>query len=186
MAFLKFNKSELVNLEYSLKREIIEANRTGAYCNTSIVTCNTRRYHGLLAVPIDSFGGGKYMLLSSVDESLIMSGKQFNLGIHCYGDVYEPRGHKYIVDFDADPVPEVVYKVGDILFKCCKQLICLLYETDLFKNGDKQQKKHRRCTYKHKLCAAADKKSPHKAQYGSCRLNIGQQLKRFIIYSQFG
>ena len=116
MAFLKFNKSELVNLEYSLKREIIEANRTGAYCNTSIVTCNTRRYHGLLAVPIDSFGGGKYMLLSSVDESLIMAGKQFNLGIHCYGDVYEPRGHKYIVDFDADPVPVVVYKVGDILF----------------------------------------------------------------------
>ena len=49
MAFLKFNKSELVSLSYSLKREIICANKTGAYCNTSIVTCNTRRYHGLLA-----------------------------------------------------------------------------------------------------------------------------------------
>ena len=93
MAFLKFNKSELVNLSYSLKREIISANKTGAYCNTSIVTCNTRRYHGLLAVPIDNFGGGKYMLLSSVDESVVMGGKQFNFGIHCYGDVYEPRGH---------------------------------------------------------------------------------------------
>ncbi|MDE6870657.1 MAG: amylo-alpha-1,6-glucosidase [Bacteroidales bacterium] len=116
MAFLKFNKSELVNLEYSLKREIISANKTGAYCNTSIVTCNTRRYHGLLAVPIDNFGGGKYMLLSSVDESIVMGGKQFNLGIHCYGDVYEPRGHKYIVDFDADHAPEIVYKVGEILF----------------------------------------------------------------------
>ena len=116
MAFLRFNKSELVNLEYSLKREIILANEKGAYCNTSLVTCNTRRYHGLLAVPIDNFGGGKYMLLSSVVESLVMGGKQFNLGIHCYGDIYEPRGHKYIVDFDADPVPEIVYKVGDILF----------------------------------------------------------------------
>ena len=116
MAFLKFNKSELVNLEYSLKREIILANETGAYCNTSLVGCNTRRYHGLLAVPVDNFGGGKYMLLSSVDESLIMGGKQFNLGIHCYGDIYEPRGHKYIIDFDADPVPELIYKIGDILF----------------------------------------------------------------------
>lgn len=116
MAFIKFNKSELVNLSYSLKREIISANKTGAYCNTSIVTCNTRRYHGLLAVPVDNFGGGKYMLLSSVDESLVMDGKQFNLGIHCYGDVYEPRGHKYIVDFDSDPVPEIIYKVGDIVF----------------------------------------------------------------------
>ena len=116
MAFLKFNKSELVNLEYSLKREIIVANKTGAYCNTSIVTCNTRRYHGLLAVPADKLGGGNYILLSSLDESLVVGGKQFNLGIHCYGDIYEPRGHKYIVDFDADPAPEIVYKVGDILF----------------------------------------------------------------------
>ena len=116
MAFLKFNKSELVNLEYSLKREIITANEAGAYCNTSIVTCNTRRYHGLLAVPVEELGGGKYMLLSSLDETIQLGGKQFNLGIHCYGDTYEPRGHKYIIDFDADPVPVITYKVGGILF----------------------------------------------------------------------
>ena len=116
MAFLKFNKSELVNLEYSLKREIIAANESGAYCNTSIVTCNTRRYHGLLAVPVEELGGGKFLLLSALDESLVLNGKQFNLGIHCYGDTYEPRGHKYIVDFAATPVPTVVYKVGSIIF----------------------------------------------------------------------
>ncbi len=52
MALLKFNKSELVNLSYSLKREIIAANKVGAYCNTSIVACNTRRYHGLLALSL--------------------------------------------------------------------------------------------------------------------------------------
>ncbi|MBQ2151633.1 MAG: glycogen debranching enzyme family protein [Bacteroidales bacterium] len=116
MAFLKFNKSELVNLSYSLKREIINANKTGAYCNTSIVTCNTRRYHGLLAVPVDAFGGSMHLLLSSIDESLVLNGKQFNLGIHCYGDIYEPRGHKYIIDFEADPVPKITYKVGEIIF----------------------------------------------------------------------
>lgn len=116
MAFLKFNKSELVNLSYSLKREIICANKTGAYCNTSIVTCNTRRYHGLLAVPVDAFGGKKHLLLSSLDESLILNGKQFNLGIHCYGSVYEPRGYKYIIDFEADPVPKITYRVGEITF----------------------------------------------------------------------
>ena len=117
MAFLKFNKSELVNLSYSLKREIILANKTGAYCNTSIVTCNTRRYHGLLAVPVETFDGFRYMLLSSLDESLTLRGKRFNLGIHCYGDIYEPRGHKYIVDFDADPVPMITYKIGEIVFR---------------------------------------------------------------------
>lgn len=117
MAFLKFNKSELVNLAYSLKREILCANKTGAYCNTSIVTCNTRRYHGLLAVTLDRFGGDRYLLLSGVDETLIVNGKQFNLGIHCYGDTYEPRGHKYVVDFSADPVPQITCKVGEIVFR---------------------------------------------------------------------
>ena len=108
MAFLKFNKSELVNLEYSLKREIILA---------SIVTCNTRRYHGLLAVPVEQFDGFRHILLSSLDESITLRGKRFNLGIHCYGDIYEPRGHKYIVDFDADPVPAITYKIGEIVFR---------------------------------------------------------------------
>ena len=117
MAFLKFNKSELVNLSYSLKREIILANKTGAFCNTSIVTCNTRRYHGLLGVPVDRFGGDRYLLLSSLDESLVLRGKRFNLGIHCYGDIYDPRGHKYIVDFNADPVPQIVYKIGEMVFR---------------------------------------------------------------------
>lgn len=117
MALLKFNKPELVNLSYSLKREIISANKTGAYCNTSILTCNTRRYHGLLAVTLDRFGGDKFLLLSALDESLVVSGKQFNLGIHCYGEVYEPRGHKYVVDFKEDPIPQITYKVGDIVFR---------------------------------------------------------------------
>ena len=99
MAFLKFNKSELVNLEYSLKREIIEANKSGACCNTSIVTCNTRRYHGLLAVPVTEFGGGKYMLLSSLDESLVLGGKQFNLGIH--GDLQGRRNPFHKDDYDG-------------------------------------------------------------------------------------
>ena len=117
MAYLKFNKAELVNLSYSLKREIISANKTGAICNTSIVTCNTRRYHGLLSVPVDAFGGALHLLLSSLDESLVLGGKRFNLGIHCYGDIYEPRGHKYIVDFYLDPIPRIVYRVGEILLQ---------------------------------------------------------------------
>ena len=117
MALLKFNKAELVNLSYSLKREIISENKEGAYINTSIITCNTRRYHGLLALTLDRFGGDRYLLLSSLDESITVSGKQFNLGIHCYGDIYEPRVHKYVVDFTETPVPQITYKIGDIVFR---------------------------------------------------------------------
>lgn len=117
MAFLKFNKAELVNLDYSTKREILLSNKAGAYCNSTIVTCNTRRYHGLFAVTLDRFDGDRYMLLSSLDESLVASGKRFNLGIHRYNTIYEPRGHKYVVDFVADPYPQITYKVGEIVFR---------------------------------------------------------------------
>jgi predicted glycogen debranching enzyme len=117
MAYLKFNKAELVNLEYSLRREMLATNRAGGYCNTTIVGCNTRKYHGLLVVPIDEFQGEKHILLSSLDETVIQHEQSFNLGIHRYPDVYEPRGHKYIIDFVYEPIATVTYRVGGVILK---------------------------------------------------------------------
>jgi Glycogen debranching enzyme len=116
MAYLEFNKEELVNLEYSLEREILLSNRAGGYVNTTIVGCNTRKYHGLLVVPIKNFGEEKHILLSTMHESLVQHGKSFNLGISSYGDVYDPRGHKYIVDFEMDYASTITYRVGGMVF----------------------------------------------------------------------
>lgn len=116
MAYLEFNKEELVNLEYSLEREILLSNRAGGYINTTIVGCNTRKYHGLLVVPIKNFGREKHILLSTVHESLVQHGQSFNLGIASYGDVYEPRGHKYTVDFEMDYASTLTYRVGGMKF----------------------------------------------------------------------
>lgn len=116
MAYLEFNKEELVNLEYSLKREILLSNRAGGYVNTTIVGCNTRKYHGLLVVPIDNFNGEKHILLSTVHESLVQHDKVFNLGINSYGDIYDPKGHKYIVDFEMNYASTITYRVGGMLF----------------------------------------------------------------------
>lgn len=117
MAYIKFNKSELVNLEYALRRELIAGSSTGSYGNTTICMCNTRKYHALLAVPVYNFGGGRYVLLSSLDETLRHGGKEFHLGIHAYGDIYEPRGHKYIRDFEMDPNPVITYEVGGMVLR---------------------------------------------------------------------
>jgi len=117
MAYLTFNKAELVNLEYALQREIFATNRAGGYTNTTIVCCNTRKYHGLLVVPIDEFGGENHVLLSNVDETVVQHDKAFNLGIHRYGAIYEPRGHKYIVDFEINKNTVITYRVGDVLLR---------------------------------------------------------------------
>ena len=117
MAYLKFNKDELVNLEYSLKREVLATNRAGGSMSSTIIGCNTRKYHGLLILPIEEFDGENHVLLSNLDETVIQHGREFNLGIHKYPGNYEPRGHKYIVDFEYEPVFTLTYRVGGVQLK---------------------------------------------------------------------
>ncbi len=116
MAYLKFDKSQLINLEYSLTKEFIRSNRAGSYTSTTIVYCNTRKYHGLLVAPVENLDDDRHVLLSSFDETIIERENEFNLGIHKYqGDIYSPRGHKYVRDFIADPTPTIVYRVGGVV-----------------------------------------------------------------------
>ena len=113
MSYLKFDKEKLVNLEYSLQREFLRTNRSGAYSSTTLAGCNTRKYHGMLIVKLDELDGGKHVLLSSLDETINQHDTQFNLGIHKYpGDFYEPKGHKYIRNFEMETIPKVTYRVG--------------------------------------------------------------------------
>ncbi|MEN6454875.1 MAG: amylo-alpha-1,6-glucosidase [Prolixibacteraceae bacterium] len=116
MSYLKFDKSSLVNLEYSLAREFLRSNRTGSYISTTISGCNTRKYHGLLICPVPQLDGDKHVLLSSLDETIIQHDAEFNLGIHKYqGEHYEPKGHKYIRDFDAEIVAKTTFRVGGVI-----------------------------------------------------------------------
>lgn len=118
MSYIKFEKSQIVNLEYSLAREIIRTNRAGSYASTTLVECNTRKYHGFLVCPIDELGGGRYVLLSSLDVTVINDDRSFNVGIRKYkGDYFSPKGHKYIEDFSAEVIPMRIYRVGNVLLK---------------------------------------------------------------------
>lgn len=111
MSVLTFDKKELGNLEYSLQREMLATDRRGGYMSTTIVCCNTRKYHGLMVAPIDD-SDRAYVLLSSVDETVVHDGQSFNLALHRFPGTYEPRGHKYITDFEYTPTPTITYRVG--------------------------------------------------------------------------
>ena len=116
MSFLKFEKSELVNLEYSLSRELIRSNRAGSYASSTIIGCNTRKYHGLLVCPLEEMDGDHHVLLSTLDTSIVQHDKVFNLGIHKYeGDNYVPKGHKYVRDFEALKGSHLIYRVGGVV-----------------------------------------------------------------------
>jgi predicted glycogen debranching enzyme len=118
MSYIKFEKSQIINLEYSLSREVIRTNRAGSYSSTTIVGCNTRKYHGLLVCPVDAFGGERYVLLSSLDATVVNNDRSFNTGIRKFrGDYYSPKGHKYIEELEMDGIPSRIYRVGGVKLK---------------------------------------------------------------------
>jgi predicted glycogen debranching enzyme len=127
MGYIKFEKSKVVNLEYSLSREILRTNRAGTYSSTTIVGCNTRKYHGLLVCPVDELGGDRFVLLSSLDVTVLDHDSSFNIGIRKYkGDYFSPKGHKYLEEFDTEIIPSMTYRVGGVILK--QERILVHYE----------------------------------------------------------
>ena len=127
MSYLRFEKALMTNLEESLSRELLRTNRSGAYSCSSIVDCNTRKYHGLLVVPVPELDDENHVLLSSMDVTVVQHGAEFNLGLHKYqGNNYSPKGHKYIREFDCDKVPTTLYRVGGVILK--KEVVFQHYE----------------------------------------------------------
>lgn len=127
MSYLKFERAFMTNLEESLQRELLRTNRSGAYSCSTIVDCNTRKYHGLLVVPVPELDDDNHVLLSSLDVTVIQHGAAFNLGLHKYqGDHFSPNGHKYIREFNCDKVPTTIYRVGGVMLK--KEVVFQHYE----------------------------------------------------------
>ena len=117
----------MTNLQESLTREFLRTNRSGAYSSSTLVDCNTRKYHGLLVVPVPELDDENHVLLSSLDCTVIQHGAEFNLGLHKYqGNNFSPNGHKYIREFDATKVPTTTYRVGGVILQ--KEIVFQHYE----------------------------------------------------------
>ncbi len=117
MSYIQFDKTKLINLNYSLSREKLRTNRAGSYASSTIINCNTRSYHGLLVVPQPLIDDDNHVLLAGIDETLIENDYEFHLGSRVYPNgVMEPKGHKYLRDYQSDPNPQLKYRLGNIIF----------------------------------------------------------------------
>ena len=123
-----YDRPSCQNLRRALRREWLETNGLGDYASSSLVCCNTRRYHGLMVAPIDD-SDKTYVLLSSLDETVIQHDQSFNLALHRFPGVYEPRGHKYITDFEYTPTPSITYRVGGVILR--KEMLWIHKRTQL-------------------------------------------------------
>jgi predicted glycogen debranching enzyme len=110
---IRFDQSVCTDLEQARKLEWLETNGLGGFSSSTIAGLNTRRYHGLLTAatkpPV-----GRFVLLSKMEETLLIDGRHYDLSANQYPGVVYPQGHRYMKEFRLDPFPTFVYEVEGI------------------------------------------------------------------------
>jgi predicted glycogen debranching enzyme len=110
---IEFDWLVCADLNESCSREWLETNGIGGFASSSIVDLNTRRYHGLLTAatkpPL-----GRMVLLSKLEDTLVLDGKRFDLSANQYTGAVHPQGHLLLHSFRLDPFPVFTYHVEDL------------------------------------------------------------------------
>jgi predicted glycogen debranching enzyme len=101
------------NPEASTQREWLETNGIGGFASSTIIGLNTRRYHGLLTAALTP-PVGRFVLLSKLEETLVVNGERFDLSANQYSGAMHPQGYHYLARFRLDPFPIATYAVGDV------------------------------------------------------------------------
>jgi len=109
---IRLDRNELLDLQISMKKEYLLTNGKGGYCSSTIHDCHTRKYHGMLVLPVESLEM-TFSFISKIEVNAVIEGKDFNLSTNKFPGVYNPTGHKYVESFEYDLFPVTKYRIGD-------------------------------------------------------------------------
>jgi predicted glycogen debranching enzyme len=109
---IQFERKTRGDLEAALRREWLETNGLGGFASSTIIGLNTRRYHGLLVAATTPVG--RLVLLSKLEETLVIDGKRFDLSANRYRGVVHPHGFCYLKKFRLAPFPVFTYEAEGI------------------------------------------------------------------------
>jgi predicted glycogen debranching enzyme len=107
---IRFDRSICGDVHAALDREWLETNGLGGFASSTIIGLNTRRYHGLLVAAVQP-PVGRMVLLSKVEETLVVRGRRFELSANRFPGVLHPQGYQYLNEFRLDPFPIFTYEV---------------------------------------------------------------------------
>ena len=107
------DKVSLDNFSESSQWEWLETNGLGGWSGSSLSGCNTRRYHGLLMAAIKP-PTERMLLVSKLDETIILDNNRYDLSTNDYGDTLYPKGIQYLHSFKKDIFPEWIYEAAGI------------------------------------------------------------------------
>ena len=110
---IELDQKSCRDLNIALTREWLETNGIGGFSSSTIAGLNTRRYHGLLTAatkpPV-----GRFVLLSKLEETLLIDGRRYELSANQYPGVIHPQGFNYQTGFRLDPFPTFTYEVEGV------------------------------------------------------------------------
>ena len=110
---IQLDQNVLRDLNSATSHEWLETNGIGGFSSSTVIGLNTRRYHGLLTAatkpPV-----GRLVLLSKLEETLVVDGRRYELSVNQYPGVVHPQGYNYQVSFRLDPFPTFVYELEGV------------------------------------------------------------------------
>jgi len=110
---ISFDKSVCTDLQAGLSREWLETNGLGGFACGTLAGANTRRYHGLLTAALNP-PGGRMLLLSKLEETLVLGDKRIDLSTNEYSGAIHPEGYLLLSNFLLDPFPTWTFEVEGI------------------------------------------------------------------------
>jgi predicted glycogen debranching enzyme len=97
------------NLEKALTLEWLDTNGLGGYASSTILSCNTRKYHGLLVANL-RMPKGRHVLLSWIEDAVISREKEFFLSCCQYPGFFFPGEKNFLKEFSLDDSPLFTYE----------------------------------------------------------------------------
>ena len=113
---IHFTEDTLRDFGAATSREWLETNGIGGFACSTVIGLNTRRYHALLTAATRP-PSGRVVLLSKLEETLVIDGKAYDLSSNQYTGAVHPRGFSDLEEFRIDPYPVATYIVEDIRFE---------------------------------------------------------------------
>jgi predicted glycogen debranching enzyme len=96
------------------RREWLETNGLGGYAMSTATGENTRRYHGLLVAATQP-PVGRAVLLSKLEETLVLGEKRVDLSTNRFPGTIHPDGFRFLTGFRMEPFPTFTWEVDGIV-----------------------------------------------------------------------
>jgi len=123
---VRLDETTCVRSEEWLNREWLETNGRGGYASSTVLNCNTRRYHGLLVANL-RMPQGRHVLLSRLEDSIVVGGDEDYLSCCQYPGVFLPREGSCLREFHLGFCPQFRYEMKGVLIR---KAVMMVYGKD--------------------------------------------------------